>query len=203
MYGFIVSRSLSSVCKICICRWWKSELLVKVMLWFLYCLTVGKLSLWTKQKRLANSTLLSVWLWSTFEANHHTRSTHRHFRPKLFNAKQLKMFSRFSSTSRQVNRRCWGPRCRSRTHKTLTGDQDPLCHPPFPKPDFYFSSVLFPPFAEVCPKRWQKQGKITIIRITTTAPAGKTAKTAGRSHVWASCLSSWLDNNNNNNNWRN
>lgn len=79
----------------------------------------------------------------------------------------------------------------------------PPRQPPFPKPDFYFSSVLFPPFAEVCPKRWQKQGKITIIRITTTAPAGKTAKTAGRSHVWASCLSSWLDNNNNNNNWRN
>ena len=41
MYGFIVSRS-SSVCKICICGW-KSELLVKVMLWFLYCLTVGNL----------------------------------------------------------------------------------------------------------------------------------------------------------------
>ena len=61
MYGFIVSRSLSSVCKICICGWWKSELLVKVMLWFLYCLTVGKLSLWTKQKLLANSTLLSLY----------------------------------------------------------------------------------------------------------------------------------------------
>jgi len=28
---------------------------------------------------------------------------------------------RFSSTSRQVNRRCWGLRCKNRTHKTLTG----------------------------------------------------------------------------------
>ena len=133
---------------------------------------------------LTKSCTHSMWHHPAASQNHHTL-LHQHFRPKLFT--QLNIFCRFSSTSRQVNRRCWGPRCKNRTHKTLTGDHPPLHPPPkSPKPDFYFPRFYFLHFTEVCPKNWQQGLPITIciIRITTTAPAGTTPKTARRGHVF-------------------
>ena len=150
---------------------------------------------------LTKSCIHNSWHHLPASQNHHTL-LHQHFRPKLFT--QLNIFCRFSSTSPQVNRRCWGLRCKSRTHKTLTGDQPP----PRPKPKtwlLFFPRFYFLHFAELCPKKWQlglPRITITIIRITTTAPAGKTL-TARRSHVWSLLIMASNNSNNNNNNWRN
>ena len=115
-------------------------------------------------------------------------------------------FFRFSSTSQQVNQKCWGPQCKSRTHKTLTGDQPTLrTHQNLSHPQsFIFPRFYFLHFAELCPKKWQlglPRITITIIRITTTAPAGKTL-TARRSHVWSLLIMASNNSNNNNNNWQ-
>ena len=91
------------------------------------------------------------WHHPPASQNHHTL-LHQHFRPKLFT--QLNIFCRFSSTSRQVNRRCWGPRCRSRTHKTLTGDQDPLRDNPL----FQNLTFIFPRFYFLHLQRFARKG---------------------------------------------
>ena len=83
---------------------------------------------------------------------------------------------------------------------------NPLCRPlkTWVTPKFIFPRFYFLHFAELCPKKWQlglPRITITIIRITTTAPAGKTL-TARRSHVWSLLIMASNNSNNNNNNWQ-
>ena len=94
--------------------------------------------------------LYAVWIF-------HDKMYHDHFIIHAFTSIEF-MFSRFSSTSQQVNQRYWGLPCRSLTHKILTGE---TTNPPLADqtsnlwagPQFNFSSVLFPPFCRVMPEK--------------------------------------------------